>query len=383
MAPRPKRIDGKYVEPVRSLNQPGMKLHPLIQLNIGVVAVTARPPSSAPPGRRMPKVTTTASQSSPVIGVAEVFVNEPFVTPSITPPNPAIAAENAKSVISLRAGATPEVRAATSELRTASAARPDADRCRLWIISVIRPKTTSSPMICVRGCEKSNVVMPGTCNDGNRNVHPSCPLLTSSAWKTVRSSASASASDPSASASTPSLRIGIAINAPTAAATAVPMIAATAKLICPWFAMSGTLMPKSWLSAQPAMKPPAVTNVPWARLTIPPCPVTTTKDRKTIAIAMPGASTPSASKSSAWAQPHGSHCRVNATNARITIAHGSNRRHRGRPARWSTAGFSSDTVRAAARVRPMKTSRMTVRMKGIDGRNPDRSLMKLGSTSYP
>ena len=36
------------------------------------------------------------------------------------------------------------------------------------------------------------------------------------------------------------------------------------------------------------MKPPAVTNVPWARLTMPPRPVTTTNDRNTIASAMPG-----------------------------------------------------------------------------------------------
>ena len=64
----------KYVEPVRSLNQAGMKLQPEIQLKTGVVAITARPPSSAPPGRRIPKVTTTASQRSPVIGVAVLFV---------------------------------------------------------------------------------------------------------------------------------------------------------------------------------------------------------------------------------------------------------------------------------------------------------------------
>src|SRR4029077_9881800 len=116
IAPRPNRMAAKYVEPVRSLNQLGMKLHPETQLKTGVVAITARPPRSAPPGRRIPKVTTTASQRSPVMGVAVVLVSEPLVMPSITPPNPAIAPAIANSAISLLAGEMPEVRAATDEL---------------------------------------------------------------------------------------------------------------------------------------------------------------------------------------------------------------------------------------------------------------------------
>ncbi len=43
-------------------------------------------------------------------------------------------------------------------------------------------------------------------------------------------------------------------------------------------------MPQSRLSAQPPAKPPAVTNVAWARLTIPPMPVTTTNERKMMPI---------------------------------------------------------------------------------------------------
>ena len=58
--------------------------------------------------------------------------------------------------------------------------------------------------------------------------------------------------------------------------------------MCPWLATKGTSMPKSWFTAQPATNPPAVTKVPWARLTMPPSPVTTTNDRKTMASAMPG-----------------------------------------------------------------------------------------------
>ena len=37
-----------------------------------------------------------------------------------------------------------------------------------------------------------------------------------------------------------------------------------------------------WVVTQPAAKPPAVTKVAWARLTMPPMPVTTTKDNMTI-----------------------------------------------------------------------------------------------------
>ena len=43
--------------------------------------------------------------------------------------------------------------------------------------------------------------------------------------------------------------------------------------------------PKSWVSAHPAANPPAVTKLACMRLTWPPMPVTTTNDRKMIAIA--------------------------------------------------------------------------------------------------
>src|SRR4029077_18666525 len=182
---------------------------------------------------------------------------------------------------------------------------------------------------------------------------PSWPLLTSWTWKRVRSSASAIASEAKASASTPSRRTGIAINAPSAPAATAPMIAAAAKLICPWLATKGTSMPKSWFTAQPATNPPAVTNVPCARLTMPPRPVTTTNDRKTMASAIPGARMPNDSKSLACAQPHGNHWSVKATNRNTKTAHGSTRRHRGRPARWSAVGFSSPHVtHPRSRVRP-------------------------------
>ena len=96
-----------------------------------------------------------------------LFVKEPFVIPSITPPKPAIAPATANSAISLRAGAIPDVRAATDELRTASAARPELDCCRLWMPRVITPKMTRSTITSVRGCERSNVVMPNRSSRGS------------------------------------------------------------------------------------------------------------------------------------------------------------------------------------------------------------------------
>ena len=48
--------------------------------------------------------------------------------PSSTPPKPAIAADRAKIMIFVRLARMPDASAATSELRTASIARPDAER---------------------------------------------------------------------------------------------------------------------------------------------------------------------------------------------------------------------------------------------------------------
>ncbi len=61
------------------------------------------------------------------------------------------------------------------------------------------------------------------------------------------------------------------------------------KLSCPCDAINGMSTPQSRSSAQPAAKPPAVTNVAWRRLTIPPMPVTTTNERNTIPTASPEA----------------------------------------------------------------------------------------------
>ena len=90
-----------------------------------------RPASRAPPGRRMPNVTVTASQMSPMNAGVDELLTGLLTTASRAPPKPAIAAENANNEILALPGVIPDVRAATSELRTASMARPVADRRRL------------------------------------------------------------------------------------------------------------------------------------------------------------------------------------------------------------------------------------------------------------
>ena len=75
------------------------------------------PASSAPPGRRTPKVTATASHTRPTCGTALDAEIEPFTTPNIAPPKPAIAADRAKIANFAFAGLMPDVRAATSLLR--------------------------------------------------------------------------------------------------------------------------------------------------------------------------------------------------------------------------------------------------------------------------
>ena len=75
----------------------------------------------------------------------------------------------------------PEASAATSELRTASTARPDAERCRLWMTSVITPNTSSASIASSRGWVKSN----GPNGNSDSNVsrlsggtgHPREPFL--------------------------------------------------------------------------------------------------------------------------------------------------------------------------------------------------------------
>ena len=56
--------------------------------------------------------------------------------------------ESANNLTFVRPVSIPDDCAATSELRTASVARPDADRSSAWIIAVTMPKRQSRSTIC-------------------------------------------------------------------------------------------------------------------------------------------------------------------------------------------------------------------------------------------
>ena len=96
---------------------------------------------------------------------------------------------------------------------------------------VTAPNTSSASIAISRGCVKSN----GPSGNSDSNVsrlsggtgHPREPFLTASSWKTMSSAVKANDSVASTSASGPSRRTGIAMTAPTAAATAVPATTAT------------------------------------------------------------------------------------------------------------------------------------------------------------
>ena len=101
------------------------------------------PASSAPPGRRMPKVTASDSQKSVTYGGALLSVKMNVCIPRNAPANPAIAPENAKSRTLVRPDLMPDASAATSELRTAYAARPEGEWVTAYTIAVTTPKSTS------------------------------------------------------------------------------------------------------------------------------------------------------------------------------------------------------------------------------------------------
>ena len=117
--------------PVRRAAQSGMKPHPVITWSRSVKHANARPARSAPPGRRIPNVTVTASQINPTNAGAVRLLTGLLTTASNAPPRPAIPADTANNETFDQPAPIPDVRAATSELRTASTARPDDDRCRL------------------------------------------------------------------------------------------------------------------------------------------------------------------------------------------------------------------------------------------------------------
>ena len=92
-------------------------------------AAKASPASSAPPGRRMPNVTASASQNSPTSGGAVLLLAvKPKMLERSRRRTRRSPAASAKIMILMRLVAMPDASAATSELRTARMARPDAER---------------------------------------------------------------------------------------------------------------------------------------------------------------------------------------------------------------------------------------------------------------
>ena len=132
----------------------------------------------------------------------------------------------------------PDASAATSELRTASAARPDDECFTAWMTSVSRPNTTRNSRICSCSIVKSSFgrcatspvhsslctrksftqLTPGMSSDGARIDQPLWPLRTSSIVKGTSARKNAHARVPSAKLTPPSLVSGSASSAPSAAA---------------------------------------------------------------------------------------------------------------------------------------------------------------------
>ncbi len=88
-------------------------------------------------------------------------------------------------MIFVRLARTPDASAATSELRTASIARPDAERCNAWMARVRSPKSTRNTRIWSWSWLRSSLgwspsirrswiqLRPGMSSVGARIVHPS------------------------------------------------------------------------------------------------------------------------------------------------------------------------------------------------------------------
>ena len=99
----PNRIDVKYVELRRSDAAPPGRMSLPIQWKTAGAHANASPASNAPPGRRIPKVTASASQNKPASGVAVVLVTVPKLSSARnTPPKPAIPADSANSLTLVR-----------------------------------------------------------------------------------------------------------------------------------------------------------------------------------------------------------------------------------------------------------------------------------------
>ena len=224
------------------------------------------------------------------------------------PPNPAIAAEIANTPSFTRSTETPDVLAAISDERVAAIARPHVERLRLRITSAAMPTSISMNIANVLLLFMSNGPMTG------RGIaQPDCMLRNQFHWNRTWSPRNASASVASASGKPPNRSAGSATTTPSNTVTPTPT------------RIAGRKLHSYRLTSMPVVSAAASTNVPWARLTIPPRPVTTTNDRKISDSVSPVAITPT-QKSFASTSTYTIR---NAT----AIVHGRARRHKGRSAR--------------------------------------------------
>ena len=96
----------------------------------------------------MPKSTAIASQNRPTSGGAVLLLKLKLKMPSMAPPTPAIAPDTAKIMTLFQPTRTADASAATSELRTASVARPDGERISACTMRVRMPNTARNRRIC-------------------------------------------------------------------------------------------------------------------------------------------------------------------------------------------------------------------------------------------
>ena len=189
-------------------------------------------------------------------GRAVVSVNWNENMPSIAPPIPAMAAERAKIMTFDRFTAMPDASAATSELRTASVARPDDERISAWTTRVSSPNTdeeqqdlllqqgevhlraawATSPVHSSLWTRRSLIQFrPGMSSVGARIDQPLSPLrIAVDRERHQGEEERPRQACPSAKFTPPSRMSGSASSAPSAAAASAPITTAQKKLIWPF-----------------------------------------------------------------------------------------------------------------------------------------------------
>ena len=224
------------------------------------------PAITAAPGRRMPTKITTASQNSPAWVVAVNGVTLPMKVAKNTPPNPANSADRANTASLVRTIECPEVAAAGSELRTAMMARPVTERWRFLTNQPAANTRITNSTARDFSSWKSNGP-----SWGRGMSHPLVPwpFLNQLHSNSTRSLMKASARVARAKGKPPNRKAGRATMTPSTPAITTPTISA---------GMNGSPVLSK---IRPAVMAAMVTKAAWARLTMPPRPVSSTQDMNT------------------------------------------------------------------------------------------------------